>query len=161
MVKICKKHPSLIIAHPHFCQQYYNCSMEEDEDLTYRFHVKRLYLTECDYPFLFSTDTLKCENFTEVKCGQRYEIKYKCKFNFMNSKLLFEILLFYIVHFQMINTCTYWQYSGRHVRYIEKCLHKKLNCSSHSAFIRWLTSSTQMHMYTTRWTETMHIKCLI
>lgn len=93
MVQICKKHPSLILAHPHYCQQYYNCSMKEDEDLTYRYHVRRLYLTECDYPFLFSIDTLKCENFTDVKCGQRYEIKYKCKFNliFMNSVLDFVV----------------------------------------------------------------------
>lgn len=79
VVQLCKQHPSLILANPHYCQQYYNCSMKEYEDLTRRFRVRRMHLTECDYPFLFSTDTLQCEIFTEVKCGHRYEIKYKCK----------------------------------------------------------------------------------
>lgn len=85
MVEICKKHPSLILAHPRKCQQYYNCSMKEDVDLSFRYRVRRLYLTECYYPDLFSTETLECENFTEVKCGNRYEVKWICKFNFMKS----------------------------------------------------------------------------
>lgn len=85
MVEICKKHPSLILAHPRKCQQYYNCSMKEDDNLSYKYRVRRLYLTECDYPDLFSIETLKCENFTDVKCGSRYEVKWKCKFNFMKS----------------------------------------------------------------------------
>lgn len=85
MVEICKKHPSLILAHPRQCQLYYNCSMKEDEDLSFKYRVRRLYLTECDYPYLFSTETLKCENFTDVKCGERYEVKWICKFNFMKN----------------------------------------------------------------------------
>lgn len=85
MVKICEQHPSLILAHPRKCQQYYNCSMKEDEDLSSRYGVRWLYLTECYYPYLFSPETLKCENFTDVKCGNRYEVKYKCKLNSMKS----------------------------------------------------------------------------
>nr|XP_034307184.1 uncharacterized protein LOC117682829 [Crassostrea gigas] len=81
MVEICKKHPSLVLAHPRKCQQYYNCSMKEDENLSYKYRVRRLYLTECDYPDLFSIETLKCENFTDVKCGSRYEVKWKCGYD--------------------------------------------------------------------------------
>lgn len=81
MVEICKKHPSLILAHPRQCQLYYNCSMKEDEDLSFKYRVRRLYLTECYYPYLFSTETLKCENFTDVKCGDRYEVKWICEYD--------------------------------------------------------------------------------
>lgn len=85
MVEICMQHPSLILAHPRKCQQYYTCSMKEDVDLSFRYHIRRFYLTECYYPYLFSTETLKCENFTDVKCGNRYEVKWICKLNFMKS----------------------------------------------------------------------------
>lgn len=79
MVEICKKHPSLVLAHPRECQQYYNCSMKEDKEL-FLYRIRKFYLTECYYPYLFSTETLKCENFTDVKCGNRYEVKWKCQY---------------------------------------------------------------------------------
>lgn len=40
---------------------------------------KTPYLHECPYPFLFSEETLQCENYTEVVCGTRYEPKWECK----------------------------------------------------------------------------------
>lgn len=40
----------------------------------------RVHLTECSYPYLFSKETLRCENYTNVKCGNRFEIKWRCKF---------------------------------------------------------------------------------
>lgn len=37
------------------------------------------HLTESIFPYLFSVDTLQCENFTEFNCGRRFEEKYQCK----------------------------------------------------------------------------------
>lgn len=78
VVEICKLYPSLVFPHPHECQMYYNCSMIEDKDLSIECHHV-MHLTECIYPDLFSEETLQCENFTNVKCGEREEIKYLCK----------------------------------------------------------------------------------
>ena len=79
VVDICKLNPTLVLPHPHECQMYYNCSMIEDERMTSGTCRRVMYLTECIYPDLFSEETLQCENFTNVKCGQRQEIKYLCK----------------------------------------------------------------------------------
>lgn len=50
---------------------------------------KTPYLHECPYPFLFSEETLQCENYTEAVCGTRYEPKWECKNTliFTNSEL--------------------------------------------------------------------------
>lgn len=77
--EICKLYPELILPHPLKCQQYFNCSMLEDRQLNNGFCHPVLHLTECIYPYLFSIDTLQCENFTEVKCGSRHEEKNYCK----------------------------------------------------------------------------------
>lgn len=37
------------------------------------------YKHECHYPYLFSEETLQCENYTDVKCGKRYEPTWECK----------------------------------------------------------------------------------
>lgn len=66
VVEICKIHPTMIFHHPIYCQLYY-CKT-------------RVHLTECSYPYLFSKETLRCENYTNVKCGNRFEIKWPCKF---------------------------------------------------------------------------------
>lgn len=39
-------------------------------------------MRECEYPLLFSEQTLKCENYTEVKCGNRTEYKSACKYDY-------------------------------------------------------------------------------
>lgn len=80
VLDICKIHPELVLPHPFKCQQYYNCSMLEDRDLIDGFCYPVLHLTECIYPYLFSIDTLQCENFTDVKCGSRHEEKYYCSY---------------------------------------------------------------------------------
>lgn len=96
---ICKPYSELILPHPVKCQQYYNCSMLEDRDLIDGFCYPVLHLTECIYPYLFSIDTLQCENFTDVKCGSRHEEKYYCKYCPTSSALLrlfVDVAIFYI-----------------------------------------------------------------
>lgn len=88
VLDICKIHPELVLPHPFKCQQYYNCSMLEDRDLIDGFCHPVLHLTECIYPYMFSIDTLQCENFTDVKCGSRHEEKYYCKYCLTSSALL-------------------------------------------------------------------------
>lgn len=80
VVEICRLHPTLILPNPYECQQYYNCSIFEDDWLKSKYCSPRLHLTECKYPNLFSAETLKCENFTEVKCGTRHEYKWLCDY---------------------------------------------------------------------------------
>nr|XP_034307183.1 uncharacterized protein LOC105326764 isoform X1 [Crassostrea gigas] len=80
VVKICKMYPSLILYHPIYCQLYYNCSIPADSGLKDDDCKPRLYLEECPYPKLFSKETLKCENYTNVICGHRIEIKWLCKY---------------------------------------------------------------------------------
>lgn len=79
VVKICKMYPSLILYHPTYCQLYYNCSIPGDSGLKDDDCKPMLYLEECPHPKLFSKETLKCENYTNVKCGNRIEIKWLCK----------------------------------------------------------------------------------
>ncbi|XP_062591210.1 uncharacterized protein LOC134252717 [Saccostrea cucullata] len=79
----CKRHPSLIIADADNCHQYYNCS-GEDYYLssfagTYGVWPARN-KHECHYPELFSEETLKCENYTKVNCGKRYEPVWGCRY---------------------------------------------------------------------------------
>lgn len=87
VVEICKIHPTLILPNPYECQQYYNCSMLEDTELTSKLCFPSWYLTECIYPDLFSAETLKCENFTTVGCGSRHVQKWLCKFMISNDSI--------------------------------------------------------------------------
>lgn len=73
---ICQDDPFLVFPHPDECQLYYNCS------LTYADvppHLEQ-HMVECPYPSLFSTKSLRCENFTDVCCGIRTELKDKCDY---------------------------------------------------------------------------------
>ena len=56
----------------------------EDTALTrkapaYNFWPK--YKHECHYPFVFSTQTLQCENYTDVDCGSRFLPIWACKYS--------------------------------------------------------------------------------
>lgn len=91
-------YPSLILYHPIYCQLYYNCSIPADRGLKDDDCKPRLYLEECPYPKLFSKETLKCENYTNVICGHRIEIKWLCKychFNLYIKSMHFHAELFY------------------------------------------------------------------
>lgn len=75
VVEMCKGDPTAILAHPANCHQYYNCSGHTP--LTW--FVSQLapdspdfYLYECPYPELFNEGTLRCEDYRDVKCGEKF-----------------------------------------------------------------------------------------
>lgn len=72
---VCRDHPLLVFPHADECQLYYNCSLTYSDVPP---HLEQ-HMVECPYPSLFSTKSLRCENFTEVCCGMRKEVKDKCK----------------------------------------------------------------------------------
>ncbi|XP_061179377.1 uncharacterized protein LOC133188003 [Saccostrea echinata] len=74
--EICKVYPSLIFPHPGECQLYYNCSKTYPPVPSFM----EQHMMECKYPDLFSERTLQCENFTDVCCGGRKELKGKCSY---------------------------------------------------------------------------------
>ena len=81
---ICSKHPELIIKTSNDCHTYYNCS-GEDQELSrwipmYHFWPSK-YKHECHYPFVFSTKSLRCENYTDVDCGSRFLPTWACKYD--------------------------------------------------------------------------------
>ncbi|XP_063401940.1 neurogenic locus notch homolog protein 1-like [Mytilus trossulus] len=83
----CESDADTLIPHPNTCQLYYNCSQAvsplptENRKYPHRTQILRpAYLHECSYPELFCTTTLSCQNYTDVKCGSRYETKNKCDY---------------------------------------------------------------------------------
>lgn len=76
MDKVCEGNPTLILPHDAECQLYYDCSAQDPPS----FSPQTKYIRECKYPQLFSTKSLKCEDFDSVVCGSRTEFKQKCKF---------------------------------------------------------------------------------
>lgn len=80
---ICVKQPKAIFGSISDCHQYYNCS-GTDPQLSVPPGPSYNYWTiqhkhECHYPFMFSEDTLQCENYTKVSCGRRYKPTWECK----------------------------------------------------------------------------------
>lgn len=72
----CSKGAS-IIAHPGYCQLYFNCSQTESPLP----NADSIYLNECIYPRLLNDVTMACdEAFTVVKCWNRKELKSGCKY---------------------------------------------------------------------------------
>ncbi|XP_071135271.1 uncharacterized protein [Mytilus edulis] len=87
----CKSDANRLIPHPNTCQLYYNCSQAVSPIPTwYRLYthipqvLRPAYMHECPYPELFSTTTMSCQNYTDVKCGSRYETKNKCDYLAVN-----------------------------------------------------------------------------
>ncbi|VDI50299.1 Hypothetical predicted protein [Mytilus galloprovincialis] len=83
----CKSDVDSLIPHPNTCQLFYNCSQAvsplptEDRRTPHMPHTLRPpFLHECPFPELFSTVTMSCQNYTDVKCGSRYETKNKCDY---------------------------------------------------------------------------------
>lgn len=78
---ICARNPSLIIKSKTECHRYYNCSGEDtnlSKWIDYALWPSK-FKHECHYPFLFSEETMQCENYTEVNCSKRYEPTWECK----------------------------------------------------------------------------------
>lgn len=86
---ICARHPSLIIKSNTECHRYYNCS-GEDTDLSWWIYYRlwpSKFKHECHYPFMFSEETMQCENYTEVDCSKRYEPTWECRYFRLTCKL--------------------------------------------------------------------------
>ena len=75
MDSLCEGNPNLRLPHDTECQLYYDCSAEEPPF----FSPAEKYLRECKYPMLFSTKSMKCEDFESVVCSSRKELKQMCK----------------------------------------------------------------------------------
>ena len=87
---ICSKHPELIMKTSNDCHTYYNCSGEDTTLSAWTRLTKWIYIYnfwpskykhECHYPFVFSTKTLQCENYTDVDCGSRFLPTWECKYS--------------------------------------------------------------------------------
>ncbi|VDI08421.1 Hypothetical predicted protein [Mytilus galloprovincialis] len=82
----CKYNTESLIPHPNTCQLFYNCSqavspIPTTEKVYANSRIpQHAYLHECPYPELFSTTSMSCQNYTDVKCGSRYETKNKCDY---------------------------------------------------------------------------------
>ncbi|XP_062600106.1 chitin-binding domain protein cbd-1-like [Saccostrea cucullata] len=87
---ICRRHPRLVIESSTDCHKYYNCSEVDPElgggigQMFNSWTARNLH--ECHYPFLFSNETLRCENYTDVVCGTRYEPKWACNYYRLKCK---------------------------------------------------------------------------
>nr|XP_022322146.1 uncharacterized protein LOC111123822 isoform X3 [Crassostrea virginica] len=68
--QFCKINPTAIQPHPVNCAQYYNCSAIKAGSA----------LQECRYPNLFSSKTLRCDDFQTVTCGARHEPQTPCEY---------------------------------------------------------------------------------
>ncbi|XP_078341944.1 uncharacterized protein LOC144627867 [Crassostrea virginica] len=73
---LCEGNPNLRLPHDTECQLYYDCSAEEAPI----FSPAEKYLRECKYPMLFSTKSMKCEDFESVVCSSRKELKQMCDY---------------------------------------------------------------------------------
>lgn len=74
--EICRTQSYYRAPHPQYCQIYYDCTTKYTRvPIYFEQHMR-----ECEYPLLFSEQTLKCENYTEVKCGNRTEYKSACQY---------------------------------------------------------------------------------
>ncbi|WAR27974.1 hypothetical protein MAR_013678 [Mya arenaria] len=70
----CTQNPFAMLPDPDNCARYFNCSQ--------RVTLPNLvqYQEECDYPFLFNTQTSACDDFSVVACGTRLEPKAPCDY---------------------------------------------------------------------------------
>ena len=68
--QFCRENPTTILEHQTNCAQYYDCRKE----------VGGSYLRECRYPQLYDVGERVCKNFSDVKCGIRFEPQAPCKF---------------------------------------------------------------------------------
>ena len=83
---LCEGNPNLRLPHDTECQLYYDCSAEEPPF----FSPAEKYLRECKYPMLFSTKSMKCEDFESVVCSSRKEMKQMCKSIVLHFFLLWD-----------------------------------------------------------------------
>ncbi|XP_061186488.1 uncharacterized protein LOC133194562 [Saccostrea echinata] len=73
---LCEEDKDVKLPHETECHLYYDCSSTRAPE----FATSERYLRECKYPQLFSTKTLRCEDFENVQCGTRIERKQACEY---------------------------------------------------------------------------------
>ncbi|XP_062614312.1 uncharacterized protein LOC134276046 [Saccostrea cucullata] len=80
MVSYCQAYPTVTVAQPWNCAQFFNCSHRQSKFGGF--------LNECPYPMLYSTDKHDCLNFTLVNCKSRPEPQSPCEYrqNLCSSK---------------------------------------------------------------------------
>ena len=69
----CQQDPTAIIPHPTECQLFYNCSVVYGPG-------PRVFEQHMGYTDYFNTDTMKCDNFENVNCGDRVETLDACSY---------------------------------------------------------------------------------
>jgi hypothetical protein len=75
---LCLRFPNITLEHPYNCAKYYVCDSRNPIGTMAR-------IEECDFPYLFNPNSERCEHYSIVKCGQRYEPKNQCKTGFYIS----------------------------------------------------------------------------
>lgn len=70
----CSENPYALVPDPDNCARYFNCSQTINQPSLVK------YQTECDYPLLFNTLTMACDDFDIVNCGTRMEPKAPCDY---------------------------------------------------------------------------------
>lgn len=83
---ICEKNPWLIFKSDTDCHRYYDCSKKDEYLSSFIFYGMwpSKFKHECRFPFMFSEDTLQCENYTEVSCGKRFKPTWECQYLFQS-----------------------------------------------------------------------------
>ncbi|XP_062572686.1 uncharacterized protein LOC134234627, partial [Saccostrea cucullata] len=74
LFEICRAHPNIVRPNPYDCAQFIDCSKSRPG------HVIEEYIKECPYPYLFSTDTLECQEYNKVTCSIRKEPRAPCEY---------------------------------------------------------------------------------
>lgn len=73
VMSFCPDYPAVQVLHPTQCAQFYDCSNMNS------LPNQPAYLNECPYPKLFNDQTLRCEDYASVDCGDRAEPLSPCK----------------------------------------------------------------------------------
>lgn len=85
IAEICFQHPAFVTGSPKDCHRFYNCS-EESSFFHQMSSWPTPFLHECPHPFLFSEESLQCENYTDVVCGTRFEATWECRYYYHQCK---------------------------------------------------------------------------
>ncbi|XP_062594326.1 uncharacterized protein LOC134255777 [Saccostrea cucullata] len=72
--ELCIRFPNSTLEHPYNCAKYYVCDANTPSGTMARIH-------ECDFPSLYSPESGRCEHYSVVKCGQRFEPKSHCEYD--------------------------------------------------------------------------------
>lgn len=72
----CQMYGIGVYPHPSQCQAFYNCSVDNSGS----YYYSEQYMQECPYPNLFNAEANICDDFENVKCGDRVEYTNACDY---------------------------------------------------------------------------------